>query len=106
MICQRCMGPVTVDLVVQRSFRFVADEATAAALDDESEEDVLVVSREFDLLGLVEDELLMAMPLVPRHEQCPTEVPMEASDEDFEAESARKANPFAALANLRLKKPD
>ncbi len=56
---------------VDRSFRFVADEDTAAALDDEAEEDVLALSRSFDLLALVEDELLMALPVVPRHEVCP-----------------------------------
>jgi uncharacterized protein len=32
-----------------RWFRFVADEATAEAEDEESEEDLLVVSRDFDL---------------------------------------------------------
>jgi uncharacterized protein len=104
LICQRCMGPVTVDVVVDRSFRFVADEIMAAELDDESDEDVLVQSREFDLAGLVEDELLMAMPLVPRHDSCPTEVKLAVADAGFEAESTAKANPFAALAGLRVDK--
>ena len=27
---------------------------------------------QFDLLAVLEDELLMALPLVPMHEQCPT----------------------------------
>jgi uncharacterized protein len=84
LICQRCMGPVTVDVVVDRSFRFVADEIMAAEL--------------------VEDELLMAMPLVPRHDSCPTEVKLAVADAGFEAESTAKANPFAALAGLRVDK--
>jgi uncharacterized protein len=37
MECQRCLTPVDVPLAVERSFRFVADEATAEALDDDSE---------------------------------------------------------------------
>ena len=101
MVCQRCLGPVDVPLTVDRSFRFVADEATAEALDDEVEEDLLAFSREFDLRELIEDELLMSMPAVPRHDECPEHVPMEAVDEDFEAASAEKPNPFAALASLR-----
>ena len=101
MVCQRCLGPVDVPLTVDRSFRFVADEATAEALDDEVEEDLLAFSREFDLRELIEDELLMSMPVVPRHDECPEHVPMEAVDEDFEAASAEKPNPFAALAGLR-----
>src|SRR5690606_12144564 len=68
LVCQRCLQPVDVPLTVDRSFRFVTDEATAAAEDDAAEEDLLALSRSFDLLELVEDELLMEMPLAPRHE--------------------------------------
>ena len=106
MVCQRCLGPVDVPLQVDRSFRFVADEATAEALDDEVEEDLLALSRELDLHELIEDELLMALPVVPRHDECPTPVPMASSDEDFEAAEAERPNPFAALASLRVGKPD
>ena len=101
LTCQRCLQPVDVPLEVDRQFRFVADEATAEALDDSSEEDLLALSREFNLRELIEDELLMALPLVPRHEECPRQVPMASSDEDFEAASASAPNPFAALVGLR-----
>ena len=101
MVCQRCMGPVDMPVEVDRSFRFVADEATAEALDDDTDEDLLALSREFDLHGLIEDELLMSLPVVPRHGVCPEPVPMKVADEDFEAASAEKPNPFAALAGLR-----
>jgi len=101
MECQRCLTPVDVPLGVDRSFRFVADEATAEALDDESDEDLLAMSREFDLRELIEDELLMALPVVPKHDECPTAVPLASSDDDFEEASAEKPNPFAALAGLR-----
>ena len=106
LICQRCLHPVDVPLEVEREFRFVADEATAEALDDEVEEDLLAISREFDLHELIEDELLMALPVVPRHDECPTEVPMQSSDDDFEAAEAERPNPFAALASLRVGKSD
>ncbi|GKT22252.1 YceD family protein [Acidovorax sp. SUPP3334] len=106
MTCQRCLGPVDVPLEVEREFRFVADEATAEALDDESDEDLLALSREFNLRELIEDELLMALPLVPRHDECPAPVPMESTDEDFEEASAQKPNPFAALAALRKDKSE
>ena len=105
MTCQRCLAPVLVPVRVDRSFRFVADEATAAAEDDEAEEDLLVLSQDFNLAELVEDELLMALPLVPRHETCPTEVKLAVADQDFEAANgeagAAKPNPFAVLAALQ-----
>lgn len=101
MTCQRCLTPVDVPLDVDRSFRFVADEATAEAHDDDCEEDLLAFSREFDLRELIEDELLMALPVVPKHDECPSTVSMASSDDDFEEANAAKPNPFAALAGLR-----
>jgi uncharacterized protein len=100
MQCQRCLKPVLNTVFAERSFRFVSDEATAAALDDEAEEDILVLSRDFDALALVEDELLMALPLVPRHEVCPEAVTLLFSDPDVDSAQERP-NPFAALANLK-----
>ena len=98
------MNPVDTEVSTDRWFRFAADEATAAALDDETEEDVLVLSSEFDLQALVEDELLMELPLVPRHETCPVEIKRAVADPDFDEASAAKPGPFAALASLRLDK--
>ena len=68
LTCQRCMGEVTEAVEVDRHFLFVADEATAAALDDESDDDVLAIAPDFNLQALIEVEVLMALPLVPRHE--------------------------------------
>ena len=107
MQCQRCLGPVDVPIDIEREFRFVADEATAEALDDDCEEDLIAISREFDLRQLIEDELLMELPVVPRHDECPEPVVLESTDEDFEEANTQKTNPFAALATLRKddKKP-
>jgi uncharacterized protein len=105
LVCQRCLTPVEVELKVDRWFRFAADEATAAAEDEDSEEDVLVSSRDFDLHALIEDELLMEIPATPRHEHCPEPVQLSAADPDFEAEAARP-NPFAVLGGLRSRKPE
>jgi uncharacterized protein len=103
LTCQRCLKTVEEALVVDRSFRFVKDEATAEAEDDESEEDLLVISKDFDLLALVEDELLMALPLVPMHTSCQSEhVPTSKDDSDADADA--KPNPFAVLATMRLGK--
>ncbi len=88
-------------MAVDRSFRFAPDEEMAAAQDEESEEDVLALSRSFDLVELVEDELLMEMPLAPRHEACPEQVKLAVADEDFDAASTERENPFALLGKLK-----
>lgn len=100
--CQRCLGPVVVPLEVDRWFRFVADESMAEAEDDQSEEDVLALEPKPDLLALIEDELLMAMPLVPMHEVCPQPLsPSVGVLSDEEAAMEARPNPFATLARLK-----
>jgi uncharacterized protein len=99
--CQRCMSPMQVQVSVQQDFRFVADEATAAMEDEDSEEDVLVLSSDLDVWELMEDELIMTLPLVPKHSVCPTQVPMSVADEAFEVSQEARPNPFAALAKLK-----
>lgn len=122
--CQRCLQPVTLPVAVQRGIRFVKDEAAAAALDADGEDDVLSLSRSFDLMDLIEDELIMAQPIVPRHEVCPTDVTdvyrlMKSEDEvavpghapasdaggatsgEPAAGGSDRPHPFAVLASLK-----
>ena len=103
LTCQRCLGPVNMPVPIERSFRFVANEALAAELDEEAEEDVLVSSREFNVLELLEDELLMALPVVPKHDVCPVPVQLEVADADFVDAPDEKPNPFSVLEQLKKK---
>ena len=103
LTCQRCLTPVEVEVSFERDFRFVASEELAEIEDEESEEDVLVQSKDFHVLDLVEDELLMVIPPVPKHGTCPQPVKLEAVDPDFEVEADLKPNPFAVLQKLKDK---
>jgi uncharacterized protein len=104
MICQRCLGPVDIDVAVNRSFRFVEGEDAAEAQDEEAEEDVLALSRDFNLAELIEDEVLMDLPVVPTHEECPVHVKLSVADSGFDAAIIEKRNPFGVLASLQPKK--
>jgi uncharacterized protein len=99
--CQRCLEPVAIDLDLARALRFVADEATAEALDAESEDDVLALPRSLDLHALVEDELLLTLPRVPMHDQCPQSLPMPTGELAGEADDPPTTNPFAVLSGFR-----
>lgn len=93
--CQRCLQPFSLALELDRALRFVDDEAQAEALDADSEDDVLALAPFLDLRTLVEDELLLAWPIVPRHAQC-------AAPEHRAGEvAAASPSPFAALTSLK-----
>ncbi|HEY6087881.1 MAG TPA: YceD family protein, partial [Burkholderiaceae bacterium] len=102
--CQRCLQPVAIELDVARALRFVADEATAEALDAESEDDVLALPRWLDLHTLVEDELLLALPLVPMHAECPAPPNMTVGDISENDAVPPLPHPFAALAGLKRRR--
>ena len=91
LLCQRCLETVDVEISVDREFRFVATEAEAELEDEEAEEDILVNDADFDLHALIEDELIMALPMVPMHDEC--EPPVALKEE--------KVSPFAVLSQLK-----
>ena len=106
--CQRCLQPMVVPLRVERRFHFVHGEDEAARLDEQMEDDVLALTPRLDLRTLIEDELLLALPLVPRHEACADLPAAIRTHEDRPGEAAPAADgshPFAALAALRRAKP-
>lgn len=101
LVCQRCLEPVLTPVEVDQWFRFVPDEDTAAQQDDDAAEDLLVESTEFDLRALVEDELVLAMPLIASHATCPRPPRLSVADAGFQAPTDDRPRPFAALARLR-----
>jgi uncharacterized protein len=101
--CQRCLQAVDTAVSFDRAIRFVRSEEEAATLDADIDDDVLALARALDLRELVEDELLLALPLVPRHDECPTPLPLPNEDPPADSE---QPNPFAALAALRRNPSD
>ena len=100
LTCQRCMMKVAMPVDVDQWYRFVDSEDIAMAEDDGAEEDLLVMVPQFDLMALLEDELLMALPLVPMHESCPVTPVFSAGDPAVDAAEV-KPNPFAVLGQLK-----
>jgi len=113
--CQRCLTPYEQAFDIDAVYRLVAteEEAEEFPLDDD-EVDVIVGSRQFDLVDLIEEELLLSLPLVPKHDVCPqvheslvsgvgsAEDDEEAGEEQGEADGEPgKPNPFAALEALK-----
>lgn len=97
-ICQRCMGGMPLNL--HREFHYLIDDAPLSDnefsdLEEGDEIDFLEPSQAMDLVALIEDEMLMALPIAPMHDE-------DCSDNmhDGIAESGEKPNPFAVLKGL------
>lgn len=99
MRCQRCMEPLAV--AVDSLFRLgvVASEAEADQLPEDLDP-LLVSDQPVRLLDLLEDELLLCLPLVPMHREGECGGASLAAEDEPET---KNDNPFAALAALKVK---
>ena len=69
---------------------------TALLLPDDTEALIVEPDMEIVLSDIVQDELLLAIPTIPQHSDCLMPGATRASPEP-------KKNPFAALADLKIK---
>lgn len=108
--CQRCLTPYTEPIDTATRFEVMeSEEAADAAPMDDDEVDVIAGSKQFPLLELIEDEVLLALPVAPKHDVCPTVHESLVTGSDGEAqpeaepEEEKRPSPFAALAGLKTK---
>lgn len=91
--CQRCLETVVETLTIDSLLELIAEDAepTQEELEDDRL-DFLPVGQTLDLTALIEEEILLALPIVPRHEACGLPIKVEADE---------RPHPFASLANLK-----
>lgn len=99
LICQRCLQPMVWTVDAEVNLGVVASEQGAEQLP-EVYDPLLVGDDPVSLAELVEDEILLALPVFPRHEPAACEAAVGDTRED-EASPADKPNPFAVLARLK-----
>ncbi len=99
--CARCLQAMTAKLKQQQRFVLFdsEQEADAAPMEDD-DYDPLVKQTPFDLLGLIEDEILLALDPPPRHEVCPTGASVQPVTERAAARPETH-RPFEALGKIR-----
>ena len=105
--CERCLQGVETRVDESRLFKVLATEAQAERFDAESDEcDALVADPRFDLLELVEDEAILALPIAPRHARCALPAGAPVDDRPDEPVPEARPNPFALLAALKKPRED
>jgi uncharacterized protein len=67
LTCQRCLDEFDYPIDQQTSVLLARDERELAALDGDSDAEVVLAGVPVDPLALVEDELVLALPFAPRH---------------------------------------
>lgn len=101
--CQRCLQPLDIELDYETKLALLYDESQSNHLDEEIDfvllDEVVESKQQQRLLplgDLVEDELLLNVPLSAKHDDCEMAV-----DQVGEIEEEEEQSPFAALAALK-----
>lgn len=100
LLCQRCLAGMDYPMLIDTRI-LLRDQAALDALDDnvtggEADElDSILAEAHQDVLNLLEEEILLSLPIAPRHEQgaCQAAVAENRLEEEL--------HPFAVLANLK-----
>ncbi|MCF8149142.1 MAG: YceD family protein [Burkholderiaceae bacterium] len=93
LCCQRCLGGVKFPLSIGSRLQLIAPGESWPdddLVDDGA--DAVEADPALAVLSLIEDEVLLALPIAPRHEQC---------DSPSARASGHGSSPFAALAALK-----
>jgi len=99
LICQRCLEPMEVVLEAKPTSVLLRPGETSSALMDNA--DTLTIEGPRRLSELVEDELLLVLPMVPMHDEGVCQMPV--ANHDPAGEAVGKSGPFSALRDRSAK---
>jgi uncharacterized protein len=97
LVCQRCLQPYAHHLDSSTVLMLGKDDEQADEIEEmiaDESIDVIVGSRSMELMYLVEDEALLALPHTPKHDVCPDSALLEKA-------KSEKISPFDALKSLK-----
>lgn len=98
LMCQRCLTPYALEVDSEMMLVLAKSEDAADELEEklaDEEVDVIVGSKAMNIIDLIEDEVLLAIPLSPRHEVCPDQVGQSVGA----GAGVKKTSPFEVLKN-------
>lgn len=98
LMCQRCMTPLKFAVESESILILAKTDERADEIDallDDDNVDVIVGSKALNVMELVEDEALLAIPLAPKHDVCPDNAALD------DLMGAKKSSPFAVLKGLK-----
>ena len=102
--CQRCLGGMSVPVDIELALALLHSEAEVAGLTADLEP-AIVPSHTISLHDLVEDEVLLVLPIVALHDgdDCAIDVAQIEDEALPDEQQTARPNPFAVLAGLKGK---
>lgn len=106
LICQRCLSDMSQEVAIENRLYLAKNDRELDQIDEDNDVDAILAVPELDIVNLIEEEIILGLPLSPHHEDnlCELCAP-DQSDSDKDNSTINKVpqseNPFAALAVLK-----
>lgn len=91
--CQRCLNALTYPIKLVSRLRLVSEGEVDNSDIEDDEVDSIPAEKRLDVLALLEEELLLSLPIAPKHGLGECQIAVEGLN--------RSNNPFAVLAGLK-----
>ncbi|MBL1432644.1 MAG: DUF177 domain-containing protein [Gammaproteobacteria bacterium] len=102
--CQRCLSDFNFIVSSVKTMLVVKDAAAIENVPAECEPVLVLEDELLSLMAVIEDELLLSLPAMPKHDDCQMAVDSNSYDDgDEEEELEERVNPFAVLSQLKKK---
>lgn len=93
--CQRCLEKIEYALDVKTALLLARNKDELSRYDEDIFMDAIYASNELDILALVEEEIILSLPISPRHEDIECYLSTEIR------ETTTQEHPFTVLASLK-----
>ena len=99
--CQRCLEKLSHEVDFQTFLVLAKTEAELDQTDEDDTIDAILATPDMDVISLIEDEIILSLPISSRHAdgEC-TAHELESSKDDLTSKT-QPAHPFAALMALK-----
>lgn len=96
--CQRCLEKIEYTLDMRTALLLARNEDELSRYDEDIFVDAIYASNELDILALIEDEVILSLPVSPRHEDATRCHSLTGTGIH---EATAKEHPFTVLASLK-----
>jgi uncharacterized protein len=103
MVCQRCLDAVVLDVRGEFQIGLAFSDEKAKHLPKQYEPAIMDHNGNIDPWELVEDELILALPMFAYHAQGECEIKQPKAETEPVEVADKKDNPFAVLQQLKSK---
>lgn len=94
LMCQRCLAGVEYPVDIELNYIVAPQDSIPAPEDEPEDQDYLDADTQMHVGSLIEDEILLALPLAPKH-------PLNGCGAVSNLNELKKPSPFAVLAKLK-----